>query len=61
MPGLVAAHVSMCVYLRELCKIREIVEGEKVRLLRGGERSNISPIVQSHIDHINRWTFIKYY
>jgi hypothetical protein len=27
----------VCVYLRELCKTREIVEGEKVRLLRGGE------------------------
>jgi hypothetical protein len=54
MPGLVVAHVSVSVYLRELCKIREIVEGEKVRLLRGGERSNIPPIVQSHIDHINR-------
>jgi hypothetical protein len=38
MPGLVAAHASVCVYLRELCKTREIVEGEKVKLLRGGER-----------------------
>jgi hypothetical protein len=38
MPGLFAAHASVSVYLRELCKTREIVEGEKVKLLRGGER-----------------------
>jgi hypothetical protein len=37
-PGLVAAHASVSVYLRELCKTREIVEGEKVKLQRGGER-----------------------
>jgi hypothetical protein len=38
MPGLVPAHASICVYLRVLCKTRDIVQEEKVRLLRGGER-----------------------
>jgi hypothetical protein len=38
MSGLVVAHASVSVYLRELCKTRKIVEGEKVKLLRGGER-----------------------